>query len=403
MATWEKLTPREKITAVHLDIMRSPDYAILSGIVCMGKVEIGAFPTAGTNGRDCMYGEEFITPMTRKQLRYLVLHENYHKALRHCTSYKDVCKKYPQLSNKAMDYSINQLIEEACPSFIERPTSVPPLIDARFAGMGWLEILKLLLKEEKENPQKQSGSAGDGDGEPQFDEHIPGEADMTPEEMEAVSEQVDEALRQGKILADKLAQKAGNKSGNKAIAGEALERNTNWREHLREFICTICVGDEQSRFCPPNKRMLASGFVMPSHFSEAMGELVIAADTSGSMGSIYPLLFGEIAQIIKTARPDKVRLLWWDSHVCSEQVFTPEQYDNIAKALAPKGGGGTSPGCVVKYMKEKHIEPKALVWLTDGELDGSSQDAGVPALWGVVDHTTFRPTCGRVVHISSFN
>ena len=104
-STWDRMTPAQRVSAVNIDIMNHQDFSTLSGIVMMGNVKfIDGMPTAGTDGLDVMYGTEFIMSLTRKQLRFVQLHESMHKALRHCIDYADIVKKYPQLSNVAMDY-----------------------------------------------------------------------------------------------------------------------------------------------------------------------------------------------------------------------------------------------------------------------------------------------------------
>jgi predicted metal-dependent peptidase len=409
MAAWEKLSTRDRITAAHLDIMKSSKFALLSGVVCVGEVIINDMPTAATNGRDCFYGDAFMQQQNRKQVRFVCLHENFHKALRHCVDFLDIRNKFPKLVGLAMDYSINSiLLYETDPrgEFIEAPAGVKILLDEKYKGMGWIEILKELIKKQKEKKDKGGGQGPDGqpgegepeDGDQPFDEHIDGEPEMTAEEIDKVGKQIDDALRQGKILMDKLAGKDG--SGG-ALDVLTVQRDTDWRRHLREFIEQVCVGDEYSRFVPMNKRLQASGFLMPSHFSEAIGELIIAGDTSGSMGCVYPVLFGEVAQIVKMVRPDSVRMLWWDTQVAADQKFTPDQYDNIAKILKPAGGGGTSPNCVVQYIRKHGYKAKAIIFLSDGYLDGTYSTMDIPVLWGIIDNRGFRPPQGKVVHIDS--
>ena len=128
-----------------------------------------------------------------------------------------------------------------------------------------------------------------------MDEHMQGEGSatsgMTEAEAKAVEQAIDDAMRQGAIAAQKI---AGKGKGNNRLEKSLNKRDTNWKQHLREFFEQIIQGDEYSRFCPPNKRMLASGFVMPSHFDLATGEIIVACDTSGSMYHILPVVFGEI-------------------------------------------------------------------------------------------------------------
>jgi predicted metal-dependent peptidase len=132
-----------------------------------------------------------------------------------------------------------------------------------------------------------------------------------------------------------------------------------------------------------------------------MEELVVAGDTSGSMGPVYPVMFGEVAQILRTVKPAKVHVLWWDTQVAHAQTFTEQDYDSIADVLKPAGGGGTSPQCVLDYMSTNNINPAAIIWLTDGYIDSFKTQPSCPSLWGVLDNESFTPPFGKVVHVNS--
>ena len=400
--TWDKLTAPDRVIAVHVDFTNNKDFAGLSGYVYVGDVKFEDIGTAGTDGRDVWYDPAFVGGLNRKQLRYLVAHESLHKALMHCTNYKELSKKYPQLCNMAMDYVVNATIEEIDPNFtfVERIVEPAPLIDPKYQGWSFIEVLQDLLRNPPPPPPKGKGN-GDGDegGYGTLDEHMFDKAvEIGSKEADELGREIDDAGRQGKILADKI---AGKGSRNSPLDRVTQKRDTNWREHLREWVTALCEGDEYSRFAPPNKRLLPLGIVMPSHFAEATGELIVACDTSGSMGGIYPTVFGEIARIAQNVNPDSVRIIWWDSDVCGEQLFKPHEFEKIGHQLKPQGGGGTSPECVVQYIRNKKYQPKGVVWLTDGYLDGSNACVDVPAIWGVVDNDHFKPPQGKAVRIYS--
>jgi len=395
--TFEKMTLNQRIQAANIDCMRHPQYALLSGVICMGKSEVSkTIPTAATNGRDKKYGEAFIQPLNRKQLRYLVLHENFHVALKHCILYRKETKAMPRLANIAQDYVVNALIEELDPdfTFVERPTQTL-LIDRKYFGWSFPQVLNDLLKQGRKEPDK-DGNGGGYDFDEPLDVHEDPVFDDAEDEQQH-SKNVDDANRQGEMLARKL---AGKGKGGRDIFGTAKERTTNYVEAMQDWLVSVCSGDENSRFCPPNKRMLASGYIMPSHFNETVGELILAPDTSGSMSPYYRLIFGEIARMLSQVRPEAVRILWWDNEVCGDQVFKPVDYEQIATLLKPQGGGGTTPQVVVDYILHHKINAKAIVWLTDGYLGCDTPNTPMPSLWGVVENETFVPTHGKLVRIS---
>lgn len=389
--SFDKMTLNQRIQAANIDCMRHPKFALLSGVIMMGKSEVtDNLPTAATNGRDKLYGADFITPLNRKQLRYLVLHENFHVALKHCVLYKDIKKKWARKTNKAQDYVINGLIEEMDPgfTFVERP-SKGILVDPKFNGMSFQQVFNLLPDDADDE-----GGGGGKDDNP-FDEHIDAD-DLSFDEQQDLSRQIDDANRQGQMLARKLAGKDG---GGSDIFGLAADRSTDWVSALREFIQSVSTGDDNSRFAPPNKRLLAAGFILPSHFTESIGEIIIAADTSGSMGPYYKLLFGEVSTICQQTKPAAVRVLWWDTSVCGDQVFTATDYDQIATLLKPKGGGGTTPQVVVDYIVKHKIDAKAIIWLSDGYIGCDDPITTMPSLWGVVDNDSFVAKHGKTLHI----
>ena len=381
--TWQTMQVAQRVSACNGDIVEHPEFGRLTGVVFMGEVIIDpACPTAATNGRDVTYGTKFCGGLNQKQLRYVVLHESFHKGLRHCVLYKEITKRYPDESNQAQDYVINGLIEEVDPTFqfVERPCAL--LINPKYQGMGFIEVLKDIIK----NPPPPSESKT-------MDEH--GEMDDDPE----LSDAIEDVLIQGKIVSGRI---RGEKGGGNPLDVLVRPSNTAWRDATLEFMQDVCEGDELSRICPPNKRLLPSGFLMWSHYSETVGEIILACDTSGSMGSVYPVVFGEIAHICQTLLPESVRVIWWDSRVRSEQVFTPDNYEAIASLMKPQGGGGTTVSAVADYIQEKKYEPRALIYLTDGYIESEYRTPALPILWGVVDNTRFVPRVGKKVDICSF-
>lgn len=399
---WDKMSLNDRIVACHVDISNNGQFASLSGLVYVGDVKLDDdIVTAATDGRNVIYAPSFIQPLSRKQLRFLVLHESLHKALHHCTAYKSLCEKYPMLCNQAMDYVVNGTIEETDPqhTFIEHPTAIPPLLDKKYYGWSFVEVLQDLIKQCEEAGGDPTAGDGEGDGAGGvLDKHIQGKL---ADAIKAKNEQeISDALHQGKMLAKRI-QERGLGKGGSPLDRLTQKRDTNWREHLREFVTQLCEGDDYSRFAPPNKRLLPQGILMPSHFSESTGELVVACDTSGSMYGLYGTVFGEIARICENVKPDQVRVLWWECDIEGEQIFKPQDYHRIPEMLQPHGGGGTRLTCVAEYMAEKKIKPKACIVLSDGYIESDYILPDCPILFGVVDNDQFVSNKGKTVRIYS--
>ena len=101
---------------------------------------------------------------------------------------------------------------------------------------------------------------------------------------------------------------------------------------------------------------------MPSGISDQVGELIIAIDTSGSIGQTELTLFmSEIRQICQSLSPERIRVLYWDSEVRGDESYDTHELDNLPKATKPVGGGGTSVECVPNYIRNEGIKP-ASVW-----------------------------------------
>jgi hypothetical protein len=111
MLMMNNLSPDQRVQKAVIDIMANPRYVALAGVLMIGsrRVEHDATkcPTAYTNGRDEVYGADFIADMNDKQLRFLILHEVYHKLYRHLTTWQHLYKENAQLANMACDYVIN--------------------------------------------------------------------------------------------------------------------------------------------------------------------------------------------------------------------------------------------------------------------------------------------------------
>jgi predicted metal-dependent peptidase len=397
----KQLTAEQRLSKAVVDIMGSPRYVALAGVLMIGSRAVDdKVKTACTNGRDEMYGRAFIESLSDPELRFLVLHECYHKLYRHLTTWRHLYNDNAQLANMACDYVINiKLTDDNTDGFAVMPKV--GLLNAKYRGMDSAQVYKL-LKQDQDDSDDEDGegegsgdSGGDGPSGTGLDDHDwEGAQKLSPEQAKELARDIDEAIRQGALAAGKLG------SGGDRMFEDLLRTKIDWREALREFISTTCTGSDYSTWRRPNRRFVSSGYYMPSGVSEQVGELVIAIDTSGSIGGQELARFlGEVKGICDQVKPEVVRLLYWDTEVCADEKYVGAEVENLVNSTKPAGGGGTTVECVPEYMTQHGVKPQAVVVLTDGYLGGSWGTWACPVLWCIVGNENARPDVGKYVHV----
>jgi len=112
-----------KLQKCKIALMRNSKFVMWSGIMMIGDTSLSDnVPTAYTDGRNEVYGRAFVKRLPEKQLAFVILHENLHKAFRHLTTWVKLHKIDPHLANCACDY----VIDLASRYFIMLVGSVPP-------------------------------------------------------------------------------------------------------------------------------------------------------------------------------------------------------------------------------------------------------------------------------------
>ena len=363
------LTAEQRIERCHIELMKSPLFVAYSGILMIGKTEVDDnVPTAMTNGRDVKYGRQFVEGLNDPELRGVILHENKHKMYRHLLTWKHLNKQDPQRANMACDYVINiEIVDEGKRSsgFVELPEG--GLYDEKYRGLNSAEVFALLPQQPK----------GNGDG---FDEHDwEGAEGLNEAEL---AKEIDQAIRQGAILAGKV---GGNVDRSFT---DLMSAKVDWKEALREFVSAVSTGKDDSTWRKPNRRWLQHDIYMPSTVSESMGRVVVAIDTSGSIwGDVLNRFISEVASVMQNMNPEQVDLLYWDSEVAGHEVYGLNDADRMTSSTKPKGGGGTSPSCITRYMRKHKIDPVCAIILTDGCVGNDWGGTwNCPTLWVITEN-----------------
>ena len=85
----KELTAQQRLYKAVVDIMGNDTHMAIAPVLMVGTKSIDAqCPTAYTDGMNEVYGEEFVNGLSDAELRFLVLHESYHKLYQHLITWQ---------------------------------------------------------------------------------------------------------------------------------------------------------------------------------------------------------------------------------------------------------------------------------------------------------------------------
>jgi len=399
-----EMTEEVRVKRGHIAMMKHPETALYSGVMMMGESSVeDSKITAYTDGYNKRYGRAFLAEMCEEdaEVNALILHENLHIVLRHHIYGKDMFMENKQLANYAADYVVNGIIMAIKDKkLVKLPDG--GLYDPRFDNMNMRQVYNILKDEQEKgggggqpdpNGDPINGS-GSGGGEYQFDEHD-FDGNMTDEEAKEMDNKIDRAIREGAILAGRLGVDLP-----RAIT-EMLEPHIDWRREFADYVSAACKGKDEYTWRKFNRRMLPNDLFLPTVEDETIGEIVVPIDTSGSIGQKELNEFAsELVSIAELVQPEAIRIIWWDTKVHGEQLFT-DNYAQIGSMLKPKGGGGTRVSCVSEYINKKKIKAECVVVFTDGYLENDVVwNIDSPTLWLVTENKHWTPPTGKMVFVN---
>ena len=328
----------------------------------MRLVEDPSVKTLQVDGRTITYNPNFIEGLSDSLVRSALAHEVMHPALDHLSRLNH---REPKRWNAACDYAINQILVE---SGFELGNGW--LLDSAYRDLSADEIYTRLPEDLKDKS---------------FDEMVP-----APRET-AASDAID--WKVATIQAVRQAEKAGRLAGGlKRFVEEAVTTKVNWREQLNRFMTQI--GKNDYSWSRPNRRYLSAGLFMPGLYSEEMGDVVVAIDTSGSITNEILQTFGaEIKALTAATRPTRIHVVYCDTEINHVDEFSP----NDVLTFHPHGGGGTEFKPVFDYVEKQQLKPECLVYLTDLYGRHDFAPPNYPTLW--VCTSTLKATFGETIHI----
>lgn len=343
--------------------------------------------TAWTDGRNFGYNPKFVAELEDDQVIGLNVHEVWHVALKHHLRRQE--RDHEQW-NIATDAAINRLVE--ADGFALPPGGVP----------GWQDDSSAEEIYTQMPPRPKGKGKGSGNGGVEV-------RDMTASDGSDLTD-AQKAIEESKVndqvtRAVNLARAAGKLPAGLDRAVEAATPRVPWKEILAEFLGQFARNDYSWEVV--DRRMIGSGFIFPSLFSEEQGRVCFTGDTSGSQSQDdLKKIAGELlwqCEQLNTNGEAEMAVCWFDTSIYVQRITSPED-------IKPRGGGGTSYVQMFEWVAGR-IEAKdyvtkepveageclACVVMTDGECWDFGKDPGIPVLWILTrPNRTFNPPFGRV-------
>jgi predicted metal-dependent peptidase len=339
-------------------------------------------PTACTDGLTIRFNEDYCATLSDAELVGLLVEEIGHCAFEHLWR---MGSRDPERWNVACDQVLWAMIAELTQTTKRVALSADCVIDPRYKGLSAEEIYHLLPQKTRSTPPRgeftKPGSQPNGK-DPQ----------TNAEELRAEWSANVQAI----ATAERMKKRGELPGWLDTLVQSTLKPRVPWADVLREF-ANLAARDDFST-ARPNRRYLHAGFILPSLYSERVGTIIVAVDTSGSINhKILEEMLTELQSILDSGKPQSITLIDCDSSIHQIREFVPG--DDLTK-FQVKGGGGTAFTPVFCHVDDNQIEPACLIYLTD--MDGSfpRTHPHYPTLWINYGHPATQAPFGRTLHVA---
>lgn len=341
-------------------------------------------PTAQTCGLTLQINPAFFMKLNKEERIFLLAHEAWHVAFQHMARLDDIKKNNFRVWNEATDHYINLML-------LSKGYKMPSggLASAQYANQKeWSsdKIFKDLMKDkDKQDPKFQpdmSPAKGNGGGG--------AKGGMSQAEVE---QKIEDIIVKASVQSRMGGDKPGSIPGDIEVAlDKLLNPKLPWSTILANFLNSMAKEDYSFR--RPNKRFMPD-VILPSLYSESLGHVAIAVDTSCSVSDKQFTAFRtEIDHIQRNLQPESMTVVDFDTRI--HKIHKVKRGDDVSH-IKFTGRGGTNIHPVFDHYNKRENEPKVLIVFSDLECREVTQKPRYPVIWIKLRGRGFNPTFGKVI------
>jgi predicted metal-dependent peptidase len=401
--------------------MRHPFFAVLVSSLEIETIDTG---TCATDGKRLWVNPDFLQQVILQDGpeagAFALAHEAMHAALRHPARRRG---RDPEVWNAAADYATNAILVAGG---MTPPTGkFAPLVNRKYENMTAEQIYASLMRRPPRRTPAPAGGQGEGfpgpgggegnqggqekgtkggrsagssgtittvpvgpgaggkgsaDGSmPQVEQQPWGDHELwSRAPHDPATEAEAETIWQGRIAeAARAAKMAGKLPADlERLIEEYLRPRIDWRAALANFV----VPARSDYGLRPDRRLWPDVYV-PDLDSEAIHDLVVAIDTSGSISQQELDMFLAELRGILTSYPEvRVHVAVCDAKV-HNFITVNFQEGELLPEVKLRGGGGTDFRPVFTEIRRRGLRPCGLVFLTDGYGAYPDRPPAYPVLW----------------------
>ena len=363
------------ISRIQLQLMLNQPY-LASAVARLPLIPVNNsdhVPTMATDGYHIFVNPSFCDELTEPEIMGVLAHEVMHCLLGHIDRRGD---RVQSIWNKAIDHATNLFLLQ-----MEFQLPKEGLFDRKFLGMTAEEIYEEICNEIKSKPKEEQGDS--------FDEHVDENHIISrlysgdkpsPSDLKRLRKQLVEETRSA------MAEKGIGK-----IAGMfddelnmSVSDDVPWQHLLARFFTGLRKNDY--RTFPFNKKHLWRKIYLPSIGAPGPEHIVVAIDTSGSMGADeLSKILGELNQLKSTAEC-RMTLIQCDAEIQDIKEYNSWEIADIDfDNYGFRGRGGTTFEPVFDWIEKEVLNlgqrPDALFYLTDGYAGYGMQEPPYQVMW----------------------
>ena len=366
------------ISRIQLQLMLNQPY-LASAVARLPLIPVNNsdhVPTMATDGYHIFVNPSFCDELTEEEIMGVLAHEVMHCLLGHIDRRGD---REHEIWNKAIDHATNLFLLQ-----MEFQLPKEGLFDRKFLGMTAEEIYEDICNEIKSKPKEEGQGQGDS-----FDEHVDENHIISrlysgdkpsPSDLKRLRKQLVEETRSA------MAEKGIGK-----IAGMfddelnmSVSDDVPWQHLLARFFTGLRKNDY--RTFPFNKKHLWRKIYLPSIGAPGPEHIVVAIDTSGSMGADeLSKILGELNQLKSTAEC-RMTLIQCDAEIQDIKEYNSWEIADIDfDNYGFRGRGGTTFEPVFDWIEKEVLNlgqrPDALFYLTDGYAHYGMHEPPYQVMW----------------------